>query len=322
VVRARDAGPDSDWSRILRSGVVREPMSFARDALRQDGVPPSFRRDVAAAWRVATPPAAAAARSAEADPILATRARAGQGVAAVLGWRRAAGAGHRRGEERAGAPPAGRARPAAARLASAEARPRSTAARAKVRPERDPWGAAIASPPAWGGRGPAAGPRARRRRDERVFCKHGGGASGRRRGRVAAEFRRLVPASSRRARGLLAVGWPRSAARRPARQHVFRASPAVGAPGARLFATRDAADRRGAAGEYGRSRRPFTKRLVSQALPAVEPHARLVAVGPWRARRTTSPQRRTARYGGGRGRSTNAPSHTKHRRDGVSGPRS
>ena len=211
-------GPTSDRSRILRSGVVREPMSFARDALRQDV---SRRRSCGGCsrWPPARSPTPAASWPLPDRGWRPTRCsrphvrwpRASRRCRRGCGRRRR---GDRRGEdaaERAGAPWLGRLARAAARLATPEgAAPLDAAARAAFDPERDPWGAAIASlAEAWepgvdqaksveghtngATNGVSAGTAAERR----VAAAE----------RAAAEFRRLGSGVLEAwARGLLAVG--------------------------------------------------------------------------------------------------------------------
>jgi len=291
-------GPTSDWSRILRSGVVREPMSFARDALRQDGVPPSFLRGLLAlaAGEVgeARRELAAARPGLQADPLLATACLLAQGVAAVLAGDAAAGAEDidvaEDAAERAGAPWLGRLARAAARVATADgATPLDAAARAAFDPERDPWGAAIASlAEAWepgvdqakSGEGHANGATngvvAGTAAERRVAAAE----------RAAAEFRRLGSGVLEAwARGLLAVGLAEvgSSEAREAATSAESLARAAGAPGARLLTYRamrliDEARR----GEYETLEASVHEEtgLVGPPPAARAATPRLVAVGP------------------------------------------
>ena len=211
-------GPTSDWSRILRSGVVREPMSIARDALRQDGVPPSSCGGCSRWPRARSPTPGGSwpppGRGCRRTRCSRPRAR----------WRRASRRCSRgtrppvpRTSTRPRTPPngpgavAGTPRPDRRSPRPPEgAAPLDAAARAAFDPERDPWGAAIASlaeawepgvdqakPVAGHANGTANGVSPGTAAERRVAAAE----------RAAAEFRRLGSGVLEAwARGLLAIG--------------------------------------------------------------------------------------------------------------------
>jgi DNA-binding SARP family transcriptional activator len=237
-------GPASDWSRILRAGMVREPLGAARDAARQEGVPPSLLRGLlalaAGEVAVAQRELAAARPGVEADPMLATGCTLAQGVAAVLAGDPSGAAEIDAAEdaaERAGAPWLGWLARAASRIGTDGAAPVETASRSAVDPARDPWGAAAAALiEAWepGIDRPAAkasgskGATPASASERRVAAAE----------RAAAEFRRLgAGVLEAWARGLLAIGLAESSApeAREAAMSAESLARAAGAPGVRLL---------------------------------------------------------------------------------------
>jgi DNA-binding SARP family transcriptional activator len=237
-------GPASDWSRIVRAGVVREPLGAARDAARQDGVPPSFLRgllalaagEVAVARRELT----AARPGLEGDATLAAACMLARGVATVLAGDPSGAAEIDAAEDaadRAGAPWLGWLARAASRFSAEGAAPVEPAARSVLDPVRDPWGAAVAALiEAWepgidvgaakraGANGDAAASAAERR----VAAAE----------RASSEFRRLgAGVLEAWARGLLAIGLAESSApeAREAAMSAESLARAAGAPGVRLL---------------------------------------------------------------------------------------
>jgi DNA-binding SARP family transcriptional activator len=144
------AGP-IDWSRMLRNGLVREPLAVAREAGRQDAVPPALVRGLLSL-------AAGEVRQAQRDltdalavlddqPVIAAVAQLALGIALLLGGDPAGSTAIDRAErvaERAGAPWLARVARSASRLGSVAAGTTdATAAGAVFDADRDPWSAAI-----------------------------------------------------------------------------------------------------------------------------------------------------------------------------------
>ena len=240
-------GPASDWSRILRAGVVREPLGAARDAARQEAVPPSFLRGLLAlaAGEVTTArhELASARSGLDGEPTLAAACGLALGVAGVLAGDGSAAAAIDAAEdeaERAGAPWLGRLARIASRLAANPAEAVDPAARSALDSQRDPWGAALAAlVEAWepGVDRPQAG---------RVVAERDAGASAAERRvaaaeRAVAEFRRVgAGALEAWARGLLAIGLAEAGApeAREAAATAESLARAAGAPGVRLLTYR------------------------------------------------------------------------------------
>lgn len=237
-------GAATDWSRVLRAGIVREPLGAARDATRQDAVPPSFLRGLLAlaAGEVATArrELGDARTGLDGDPTLSTVCTLALGVAGVLAGEAACAAEIDAAEDaadRAGAPWLGWLARAASRLMADRPAPVDPAARSAFDPEQDPWGAAIAALiEAWepgidqprNATGPRNGAAAGTAPERRVAAAE----------RAAAGFRRLgAGVLEAWARGLLAVGLAESSApeAREAAMSAESLARAAGAPGARLL---------------------------------------------------------------------------------------
>ena len=241
-------GPAADWSRILRAGLVREPLGAARDAARQDAVPPSFVRGllalVAGDVLIARRELNAARQTLDGDPTLAAACALGLGVAGVLAGDPSAAAEMDAAEdaaERAGAPWLGWLARTATRLVADRPAPVDPSTRAAIDATRDPWGAALAALiEAWepgldkgpgskaaangstNGTGTLSAP------ERRVAAAE----------RAAGEFRRLgTGVLEAWARGLLAIGLAETGApeAREAAMSAESLARAAGAPGARLL---------------------------------------------------------------------------------------
>src|SRR5262245_61469150 len=232
-------GPAADWSRILRAGVVREPIGAARDAARQDAVPPSFLRGLLALAAgdvtVARRELAAARGGLDPDPTLATACSLAIGVASVMaGDSSGAGDIDRAGEaaDRIGSPWLGWLARTASRLAAEDPAPVDTTTRGAMDAVRDPWGAAIASLiEAWQ-------PGVEGLTDGDVPGAEGSRGAAERRAaaaeRAAAQFRRLgAGVLEAWARGLLAIGLAESGSpeAREAATSAENLARAAGAPG-------------------------------------------------------------------------------------------
>ncbi|HEX5015944.1 MAG TPA: BTAD domain-containing putative transcriptional regulator [Candidatus Limnocylindrales bacterium] len=242
-------GTPADWSRILRAGVVREPLAAAREAASQDGVPPSLLRGLlalAAGDVIAARAEFAAARSRlDGEPMLAAACGLGLGVAGVLAGDAAAAIEIDAAEdaaEQARAPWLGWLARAASRLADDAAAPVDPAWRSSVDGARDPWGAALAALiEAWE---PGIDPTADRPTRTNGATPSPGTAAERRVAaaeRAAAEFRRLgAGVLEAWARGLVALGLAESSApeAREAAMTAESLARAAGAPGARLLTYR------------------------------------------------------------------------------------
>ena len=142
-------GPATDWVRLLRGGLVREPLGSGRQATRHDGVPPGLIRGLLALAGGEVTQARlelAGVRTALADrPVLGAVAGFALGVAMLLGGDTAGAVELDQAEdaaERASAPWLARLIRAASRLATPTAAG-DVATVAAPDPERDPWGAAL-----------------------------------------------------------------------------------------------------------------------------------------------------------------------------------
>jgi DNA-binding SARP family transcriptional activator len=226
-----------DWTRIVRAGIVREPLGVARDATRQDAVPPSLVRGLlalAAGEIVQARRELQAARAGLDDqPTLAAFANLALGFATVLGGDSSGAADIDAAEdaaERLAAPWLARVARAASRISMPAPPPVDATAPVAFDPERDPWGAAVAALfEAWEpGVDPAGGRAAATAAERRAAASD----------RAATLFRRLgagVPEAW--ARGLHALGLAESGApeARDAAMSAEGLARAAGAPGARLL---------------------------------------------------------------------------------------
>ena len=145
-------GQTTDWTRLLRSGVVREPLGIARDASRQETVPPALVRGLLAllAGEVADArrELSAARPGLDDQPVLAALAGLALGVAMLLAGDPAGASEIDAAEdaaERSAAPWLARLARSASRLGmprpSTSVDPALIAASFDA--DRDPWGAAI-----------------------------------------------------------------------------------------------------------------------------------------------------------------------------------
>jgi DNA-binding SARP family transcriptional activator len=141
----------ADWTRVLRAGLVREPLVAAREAGRDPDVPAALCRgllllaggEVAAARRELVE----AGDDPRLDPVLGSAARLAAGVAAVLGGDPAGTVeidGAAELADRAGASWLARLARAATRLDALERRADAAAGAASFAPD-DPWGTALAA---------------------------------------------------------------------------------------------------------------------------------------------------------------------------------
>jgi DNA-binding SARP family transcriptional activator len=233
--------PATDWARLVRNGIVREPLGVARDAARQDDVPPGLIRGLLAlaAGEIdkARQELAAARYALEDRPVHAAAAALALGAAELLGGDPAGAADLDWAEdaaERADAPWLARLARSASRLAAPASAPMdATAAALAFDPDRDPWGSSIlALLEAWdpgtdgrsapGDTGPA---------ERRVAAAE----------RAAAGFRRLgAGVLEAWARGLLALGLAEGGTpeAREAAASAEGVARAAGTPGVRLITYR------------------------------------------------------------------------------------
>lgn len=231
----------ADWTRILRNGLIREPLGLARDAGQQSAVPPSLVRGflALAAGEIAQARRefAAAREVLDEQPIMAAVAALALGVASLLGGDPTGAIELDHAEdaaERAGAPWLARLARSANRLAAPTGDPiDAAAAGATFDANRDPWGAAIvALLEAWDPVVPASGdPRGPGHSELRVAAAE----------RAAADFRHLgAGVLEAWARGLLALGLAEGNApdAREAAGTSESFARAAGAPGVRLLAYR------------------------------------------------------------------------------------
>ena len=258
-------GPASDWSRILRAAVVREPLGGTREAALQDSVPPSFLRGLlalaAGEVNVARRELAAARASLEGAPTLAAASTLALGVAGVLAGDPAGAAEIDAAEDaadRVGAAWLGWLARAASRLVADGAAPVDPTAGSAFDPARDPWGAAIAALiEAWepGIDGPGSAGSSRLERCERLGGRaSGGGRRARRRG--------IPPAGRRGARGV-GTGPARDRPRRDVGARGPRSGDDRREPGPRgRRARREAAD---LSGDAHRGRRPPRRVRVARS---------------------------------------------------------
>lgn len=233
--------PATDWSRLVRAGVVREPLGVARESARQEAVPPALVRGLLAllAGEVAQARAelSAARAGLEDQPVHAALATLALGVAMLLAGDPAGSAEIDAAEdaaERASAPWLARLARAAGRLATSAAAPMDPALTAiAFDVERDPWGAAVvALLEAWepgidGAADPAIATAAERRASAAD--------------RAAAGFRRLgagVPEAWARALHALGLAEGGSPEAREAATSAEGLARAAGAPGVRLLTYR------------------------------------------------------------------------------------
>lgn len=144
-------GPTTDWTRLLRAGVVREPLGVARDSGRQETVPPALVRGLLAllAGEISdarTELTAARAGLAE-QPVHAALASLALGVAMLLGGDPAGAFEIDAAEdaaERTAAPWLARLARSASRLGTSGSAPVDLARiAASFDADRDPWGAAV-----------------------------------------------------------------------------------------------------------------------------------------------------------------------------------
>ena len=272
--------------------MVREPLGAARDAARQEAVPPSFLRGLLALAAgeviVARHELVSARSGLDGEPTLAAACSLALGVAGVLAGDGSAAAEIDVAEdeaERAGAPWLGRLARIASRLAADSAQPVDPSARAAIDPGRDPWGAALAAlVEAWEpgidrpgpGRAAANGGAGDSAAERRVAAAE----------RAAGEFRRLgAGALEAWARGLLAIGLSESGApeAREAAVTAESLARAAGAPGVRLLtyrAMRLVDDARRAEYETLEDTVREETGLVGPPPAARTAAGRLVAVGP------------------------------------------
>jgi DNA-binding SARP family transcriptional activator len=285
-------GPATDWVRLLRGGLVREPLGSGRQATRHGGVPPGLVRGLlalAAGEVTSARVELAGVRPDLADrPVLGAVAGFALGVALLFGGDPTGAAeleGAEDAAERASAPWLARLIRAASRLAAPPSAG-GVAAGAAVDPERDPWGAAIVDLlQAWepgtdlagapGDPGDAAG-RRMAAAERRVAAAE----------RACSAFRRLgAGVLEAWARGLLALGLAESGSpeAREAAMAAESLARAAGAPGVRLltYLAMGIADEERRA-EYAELAEAVRRETGLADPPAADRPAKptLVAVGP------------------------------------------
>ncbi|HSL34414.1 MAG TPA: AAA family ATPase, partial [Candidatus Limnocylindrales bacterium] len=277
-------GPLGDWTRLMRAGVAREPLSASRDAGRHEDVPPAFLRGLLALAAGEVDRARnelSEVRDGLADqPVLGAFVALALGVAELLGGDPTGALELDRAEEaaeNAAAPWLARLARAANRLATAMPGP-AVPGGSTFDAERDPWGAALADlfeawDPRVDGDGVAAGDAAAPNAAERRVAAAD---------RAAAAFRRLgaaVPESWARALASLGLAESGAPEAREAAVSAEGLARAAGTPGVRLIAYRALA----IADEARRSDHEDLAEAVRRETGLIDPPAAVAAPAPERA---------------------------------------